>query len=415
MSYQNTVFSLVSFGGLFSIPLVLFLLIGCSDRNTSDDGGAKIIPIAAQHAHSLALDNDGKVYGAGNNEYGQLGLVDKTDRKKFTAVLSLKNKTIIAIAVGSWHSLALDNQGKVYAAGRNEYGQLGLGDSGKETDRVWFEEVSSLSGKKIIAIAAGSEHSIALANDGKVYAAGINYRGQLGLGDRKNRKTFTEVSSLSGKKIIAIAAGSDCSFAIANGGKVYAAGINYNGQLGLGNSGDINRRDQFTEISSLSDKKIIATATHNGYSHALDSDGKVYATGRNSRGQLGLGDKSDRDEFTEVSSLSGKKIIAIAAGGAHSLVLDSDGKIYATGSNSNGQLGLLGDRYEIECEVFTKVTSLSDKNITAIVAGSMYSFVVGGDDKIYATGWNYYGQLGLSGALSPKVFTEVKFNSEAAR
>ncbi|MDR2638700.1 MAG: hypothetical protein LBC09_02550, partial [Helicobacteraceae bacterium] len=243
----------------------------------------------------------------------------------------------IAIAAETSKSLALDSDGKVYAAGWNEYGQLGLGDN---IDRNAFTEVAALKGKKIIAIAAGHRHSLALDSDGKVYATGDNEDGELGLGDKINRDRFTEVSSLKGKKIIAIEAGSFASFALDSDGKVYAIGYNTHGQLGLG---DTNYRDRFTEVLSLSGKKIIAIAAETSKSLALDSDGKVYAAGWNKYGQLGLGDNIDRNAFTEVAALKGKRIIAIAAGWRHSLALDSGGKVYATGENEESRLGL-GDK-----------------------------------------------------------------------
>ncbi|MDR2639163.1 MAG: hypothetical protein LBC09_04935, partial [Helicobacteraceae bacterium] len=118
-----------------------------------------------------------------------------------------------------------------------------------------------------------------------------------------------------------IAAGGDSSFVI-SGGKVYAAGKNLFGQLGFGDNTD---RDAFTEVLSLSGKNIVAIAARGPYSLALDKEGKVYATGWNGYGQLGLGDKTDRDKFTQISSLKDKKIVAISAGYDNSLALTSDG------------------------------------------------------------------------------------------
>ncbi|GHV71851.1 hypothetical protein AGMMS49928_25700 [Spirochaetia bacterium] len=99
-------------------------------------------------------------------------------------------------------------------------------------------------------------------------------------------------------------------------------------------------RASFNEVKGLSGKNITAISTGDLHTVALGSDRKVYATGKNSDGRLGLGDTTNRTSFTEVTGLGGKNITAISVGSRHAVVLSSDGKVYATGNNSDGQLGL---------------------------------------------------------------------------
>jgi alpha-tubulin suppressor-like RCC1 family protein len=387
---------------IFSLLVTFFLsgfLIGCGgggSRGSSSSDLPVIAAISAGDSCSFALDSDGKVYATGINYDGQLGLNDTNDRNSFTEVTSLSG--VIAISIGFSHSLALTKNNKVYATGSNQYGQLGLSDTNNHNS---FTAISSLNDKTVTAIATGEDYSFVLAKDGKIYAIGWNRFGQLGLGDTNDRNTFTVVSSLS--NITAIVAGYKHSLALADNGTVYATGHNYNGQLGLSNNNDYNN---FTVVSSLSGKIIIAIVTGDSYSLALDNDGKVYATGHNYNGQLGLGDTNDRNTFIAVPSLSGKTITAIAAGGHHSFALDSNGKVYATGYNYYGQLGLgnTNDR-----NTFIAVPSLS--GIATIAAGYRNSFAIDGDGKVYATGWNYFGELGLNDDIDRKTFTEVKFDS----
>ncbi|MDR2152003.1 MAG: hypothetical protein LBO72_04195 [Helicobacteraceae bacterium] len=353
--------------------------------------------IAAGRSHTLALDTEGKVYATGANSKGQLGLGDKDNRDGFTPISSLESKKIVAIAAGRFYSLALDADGKVYGTGENDVGQLGLGD---KDNRDSFTLVSSLEGQKIVAIAAGRFYSLALDADGKVYGTGENDVGQLGLGDKDNRDGFTLVSSLEGKKIVAIAAGESHSLVLSKEGKVYAAGYNYFGQLGFRNNAN---RKTWTLVSSLSDKNITAIEAQFWYSLALDTDGKVYAAGANYRGQLGLGDKTDRDRFALVKTLEGKKIVAIAAGDFHSLALNENGKLYATGWNREGQLGLVGDNRN----AFELVSSQKNKKIVAIAAGEYHSFAIDENGKLYAAGSNFSGQLGLGDKADRNVFTPV--------
>ncbi|MDR2152813.1 MAG: hypothetical protein LBO72_08330 [Helicobacteraceae bacterium] len=357
----------------------------------------RIVAVAAGDYHSLALDANGAVYATGKNERGQLGLDDNKNRKTWTFVPSLEGKKIVAVAAGDHHSLALDKNGKVYAAGSN-YKELGLSDMNDISDRKTFTFVHPLSDKKIIAISAGDYHSLALDNEGKVYATGGNEDGRLGLDDNKDRKTWTFVPSLEGKKIVAIAAGKYHSLTLDSEGKVYATGLNEYGELGLGDSGFGNDRNSFTPVSSLEGKKIVAIAAGDDYSLALDKNGKVYAAGASSAGKLGADDSYDRETFAPVSSLEGKKIVAMT----DSFVIDSEGKFYAAGYNRYGQLGL-GD--ENAREVWTLVPSLSDKKIMAIARSDGRSFAIDELGKLYATGNNLYGQLGLGDNDDRNVFT----------
>ncbi|MDR2152005.1 MAG: hypothetical protein LBO72_04205 [Helicobacteraceae bacterium] len=388
---------------VLALAVLAATLIGvyCAAASKSKNQPFNIAVVAADGSHSLALSSEGKLYAAGDNSEGQLGLGDAKDRDVFTLVSSLEDKKIVAIEANGECSFALDSDGKLYVAGRNRDGQLGLGDA-KERDV--FTLVSSLEGKKIVAIAAGSFHSLALDSNGKVYAAGENNVGQLGLGDKSRRWKFTEVSALSDKKIVAIAAGGSHSLALDNEGKVYASGFNEYGQLGLGDSGRATSRKAFTLVSSLSGKNITRIAAYYGHSLALSSKGKLYAAGFNDHGQLGLGDKDNRNNFTLAKALEGKEIVAIETGNFHSLALDSNGKFYATGSNGDSELGLDDNK---DRDVWTLVSSLEDKKIVGVAAGDFHSLALDSDGRIYAAGRNKDGQLGLGDAKRRDVFTPI--------
>jgi alpha-tubulin suppressor-like RCC1 family protein len=389
---------------LFSALLLSLTLIGCGNGDSGNSGGDgsnnanEIKSIAAGYTYSIALSDEGKVYAAGTNNNGQLGLGDTVNRTAFTEITSLDDKNITNIAATFSRSFALSDTGKVYVTGLNNYGQLGLGDN---TNRNTFMEVSSLNDKYITAVALNNDYSLTLSDSGKVYAAGRNSNGNLGLGDTIDRNTFTEVTSLDGKNITTIAAGLLHSLALSDDGKVYAAGRNNLGQLGLDN---ITNSYTFTEISSLSDKNITAVAAYSDSSFALSHNGKVYAAGKNDHGQLGLGDTVNHTAFTEVTSLKGKKIVAIAVSTFHTLALSDDGKVYAAGRNHIGQLGF-DDK--IGSDNFRKVSSLNDKYIIAIKVGDYHSLALSDEGKVYAAGTNNNGQLGMGNIKEYIVFTEI--------
>ncbi len=284
-----------------------------------------VISIAAGHYHSLALMNDRTIWAWGGNQYGQLG-DGTTIWGRNTPVQVSSLTSVISVAGGARHSVALKSDGTVWAWGYNGSGQLGNGSTANSTTPV---SVSSLAG--IIAIAAGDLHSVALKSDGTVWAWGYNYNGQLGNGSTTYSTTPVSVSSLAG--IIAIAAGGGHNLALKSDGTVWAWGYNYNGQLGNGFT-----TDSTTPVLVTGPTGVIAIASADNHNFAVESEELVWAWGYNYHGELGNGTTTvNIPTPVQVSNLNGFK--TFAGGGMHSLGLKSDGTVWAWGHNHVGQLG----------------------------------------------------------------------------
>ncbi|MBZ5734913.1 hypothetical protein K8Z61_10435 [Nocardioides sp. TRM66260-LWL] len=364
---------------------------------TPDPHGAFALATSSEAFHTLIARN-GVGSAFGENGFGQLG-TDSTDNTQArpTAIAttsSLIGKTITALATGGSHSLALASDGTLHAWGANYSGQVGDGTALNPATAV---AVTALAGKSITAIAAGNEHSLALASDGALYAWGWNSSGQLGDGTTIPRNTPVAVTTLSGKTITAIAAGNRHSLALASDGTVYAWGNNASGQLGDGttNSPVTAAAAVKTINTSLAGKTITAIAAGGTHSLALASDGTLYAWGSNSSGQLGDGTNVSHSTAGAVTSLAGKTITAIAAGSDHNLALASDGTLYAWGSNSSGQLGNGSSSGSVTTAITVRTTtSLANKTIVAIAAGKLHSLALASDGTLHAWGSNSSGQLG---------------------
>jgi len=276
------------------------------DTFVSDSVLASVI--SAGDDHSLIWrSSDGAVLATGFNDEGQLGLGDTADRNSFTAVTI--GATVTAVSAGGYHSLALDDTGKVWAAGRNTEGQLGLGDNDR---RMSFTLVTGPT--NIVAISAGSYHSLLLDSDGHVWVAGKNLSGQLGLHDTANRNTFVKVPDDDLANVVEISAGGEHSLARLSDGTVMATGNNSQGACGFGEN--TNWADWSYPLNATNAVGISA-----GYVHSLicKEDGTAWATGANGQGELGLGDTTDRFGFTQIPGLA--NVVALQAGGYHSLAL----------------------------------------------------------------------------------------------
>ncbi len=344
--------------------------------------GAKLIALTGGAVHSVGLRDDGTVVGFGNNAAGQLSMpgVAETYYPKFSPF----TRRVRAIAARDDYSLLLCEDNRVYACGVNELLQLGsnLGDS-----TAYPAQVPGLN--SIAAISAGKQHALAVDSAGQLYAWGANGKGQLGLGSVSTTGVAPQaVSGMTG--VTAAAAGNGFSLVV-KGGKVFAAGDNSNYQLTEGtidgSTGDpVDNSSTFVQINLPVD--VVAVAAGSGHCLALGVDGYVYAWGLNFTGQTGLGTS------TAVIA-SPQKIVApgsvqkIFAGANHSLMITTAGELYVFGDNASGQLGRpLTTKIvlsPLKNDFFTSVSSADcgENNSYAISTAGNYVF-----------GDNFAGQVG---------------------
>ena len=148
-------------------------------------------------AHSLMLKQDGSLWAAGFDLFGQLGIGSQKDtRSTFVQVIS---GGVEAVAAGGGHSILVKQDGSAWATGRNKYGQLG---DGSYTDRSSYVQVA-LASSGVKTVAASSSHSLMLQQDGSVWSTGYNLYGQLGDGSTTSRTIFVQVMSSGAQSMAA--------------------------------------------------------------------------------------------------------------------------------------------------------------------------------------------------------------------
>ncbi|MDM8556261.1 choice-of-anchor D domain-containing protein [Desulfococcaceae bacterium HSG7] len=292
--------------------------------------------VAAGRYHSIALKTDGTVWTWGSNSNGQLGHGTSGTGQKEMKPEQVSISDVIAIAAGKYHTVVLKNDKTVWAYGSNDDGQLG--NSSYVSSITPVQVVTNSSGTSltnIIAISAGFAHTIALKENGTVWAWGFNQYGQVGDGSNLPGTSVAvakQVVPLSG--VVQIATGQNHSLALEaleDGGTVWAWGWNSSGQLGDGSTTDYSTPQQVSSISN-----ITAIAGGGFHSLALEDDGTVWAWGNNYYGQLGTGDNTQKT-YPVISALTTIGT-SIAAGDRHSIVL-SDNDLWIWGRDYNGQLG----------------------------------------------------------------------------
>jgi alpha-tubulin suppressor-like RCC1 family protein len=344
--------------------------------------------------------------GWGNGSSGQLGAGNNTaiNRTPVAVVASgtLSGQTLTKLAAGTGHSLALASSGRVFAWGSNSSGQLGNGTTAASDLPVEVDAGGVLAGKRVIAIAAGSAHGLALTTDGQVAAWGSDSSGQLGNGASAGSSTpvaVTRDTALAGKSVTAIAAGHLHSVALASDGTLVAWGSNQYGQLGNGSTTTAQTPVAVVAHGALAGKTVVAIAAGGRHTLALTADGRVFSWGSNQAGQLGNGSGNPAAATSPVAIfggglINGKTVVAIAAGDSHSLALTSDGLAYAWGLGSQGQLGSGSTSTSYAPLAVQTSGALAGKSLVAIAAGGSHSLAIGSDGLGYAWGGNDYGQLG---------------------
>jgi alpha-tubulin suppressor-like RCC1 family protein len=199
----------------------------------------KIINIYCGYFHNIILNENNEIFVIGNNSYGQLGLGDYDNREVYTKLEHNLGK-IKNIYCGGFHSIILNENNELYVCGFNGSGQLGLGDC--DNRNVYTKLEHNLG--KIKNIFCGTYHNIILNENNELYVCGYNEFGQLGLGDCDDINVYTKLEHNLGK-IKNIYCGANHSVIINDNNELYVCGDNQCGQLGLG---DNKNKNTYTKL-----------------------------------------------------------------------------------------------------------------------------------------------------------------------
>lgn len=347
-------------------------------------------------------DTDDRLLGFGINAKNELGTGNTIPA--FTPVLIDAATTITQISAGESHVLAIMTDGTLEGWGANSSAQLSTRGVNPSADPTILDPADSPvqldANTDWTTVAAGANHSVGIRG-GDVYGWGSNSSGQVG--NNSNDvvvQAITEIDGTGGWTDVA--AGVFHSLGIQSG-KLYAWGSNSSLQLGVdGVSVPLSR----VPVRVGTDVDWMAVAAGKSHSLALKIGGTLYAWGSNSNGQLGLGDSQANfaPQKVDVQDSTGAEVFfsTIAAGRNHSLAIDTTGKLWAFGSNLDGQLGN-GTR-----SVQTVPQLVDDSTTWQYVAGGFnHTVAMKTDGSLFVAGKNDEGQIGLGGEARATSLTEV--------
>ena len=292
--------------------------------------GSELCQVCVGTSHNLVCSSSGEVFSWGSNTDSQIGLPE-SDANEYglfdtPKLVPFPNHVIVtSVAAGSRHSIALSNTGAVYGWGSNLYGQLGFG---RET--LVLQKASPIGGIDCLPLSqvhCGSFHTIFITVSGRVFVCGRNNFGQLGLGDTNDRFIITRSGSLKPYFVISAACGElhsifYCSTLVSNFQEepkkfLMSCGASANGQLGF----------PYQELACSTPTVIEATrnlairsfSCGRKHSLILSNTHEVYSFGLNNLGQLGLHHTKDVCEPTRVMYIP--PVAYVAAGGDQSFCI----------------------------------------------------------------------------------------------
>ena len=283
--------------------------------STSNSFSQCFIQIVSGEQHTIAIADDGTLWGWGSNSSGEAGISASSPNHVNTPTQIGTATNWTDIDCGSYHSMALNSDDELYTWGYNVNGQLGTGDNSVRNS-------PTLISGEWKAIGAGFFHSFAITIDGALFGTGNGNDGQLGNNAASSYNQFTAVASGNDWKVAT--GGESFSIALKNDGTMYASGANGNGQFGNGLTTSSDYWVQ-TTTAITNWEKIDAGVT---YAFGLTDAGFLYSWGNNAYGQLGHNGTTQQVDPQPVST----NIIDFSAG-YHSSIWTNGTNIYTAGQN----------------------------------------------------------------------------------
>ncbi len=308
-----------------------------------------VAQVSSGGTHSMILKKDDSLWAVGSNRFGQLGNNSATQQVNPIHIIN----EVAQVSSGGTHSMILKKDSSLWAVGANLAGQLGDGSSLGKSTLVQVMEIPVAGNPaqpmtNVARISSGNAHSMILKKDDTLWAVGVNFYGQLGNGStmtESNPVQVMEIPAAGGSaqpmtNVKQISAGGNHSMILKKDDTLWAVGNNLFGQLGTGSTDrKLHPGQVMIEVAYVSA----------GYNHSMivKKDGTLWAVGSNASGQLGDGSTTTRLDPVQVMEIPAggsparpmTAVARVSSGYNHSMIVKTDGTLWAVGSNASGQLG----------------------------------------------------------------------------
>ncbi len=359
--------------------------------------------VAAGHGYSMATTTDGATFAWGAGQVGQLGSGTEKSSDVPVVTKSPDGRQFVQVVAGWDHSMAIADDGTLWGWGDNSFAQTGTGESFL-VPVTTPKQVTAIDGNtQFQSVSAGWRHTVALSTTGQVYVWGDGNRGVLGNGSSAG---YSErpmlMPGLPNKPFAAVEAGFDITFAVTEDGEVWGTGSNEYGFLGLGES--VSGITRPRQIPMPTTDPVIqvsaASTTNNTHVLALTDSGKMIGWGVNASGESGVPVDGESSwvyfEPTELQQPENVRFTKLAAGDQFSLGLAESGQVYSWGGRA------LGNGRGGTSEVPVLVLIPSEERIVDIAAGDAHAFALSASGRLYGWGSGQGGRLGNTNYLEQR-------------
>ena len=320
----------------------------------------------------------GPLFVMGSNSYGQLGLGNTNSYSTPKQVGALTNW--YSVAGGNVSASAVDYSGKLWGWGDNTRGQLGIGNTNNNYSSP--KQVGSLTDWKKVYSSTLDKTTVALKNDNTLWVWGYNNNGQLGRGNLTYYSSPVQLGSLT--NWLNVASGGYFMGAVKTDGTLWTWGYNGLGGLGLG---DTTNRSSPVQVGALTNWKNISAGQY--HMAAVKTDGTLWAWGYNALAELGTGNLTNYSSPKQIGALTNWSITV--SGAFHVIALKTDGTLWSWGRNAAGEPGLGNATTYSSPKQIGSLTSWTSN----IAVGRQHNLAVDANGKLWAWGLNSHGELGL--------------------
>lgn len=328
----------------------------------------------------------GDIWAWGSNDSGRFG--NGNDTNNTLAALANADGDWIDIETGIAFGIGLKSDGTIWSWGDNASEQLGQGDT---TDRFSPTQIGTDTDWE--SITAGAAHAAAIKTDGTLWTWGEGSQYRLGNGATNDVGTPTQIGTDTDWSGVFSDTGSIHTLAQKDDGTLWGWGDNFNGQIGLGSSG--NDIQTPTQVGSDTDWAEIDLGDN--FTTALKDDGTIWAWGVNTWGQLGDGTDNNRSTPNQIGTDT--DWLTISAGATQTLALkEAGGSLWAWGGNLEGTFG--NGSSSFTDQTTPVLITQAGSNWSDIDTSTYHTLALQDDGSLWSWGANYFGELGIGNTSS---------------